>query len=219
MTRTELIERPSVGERIKFDGERCRYTIQARSDRFVILTKPFNAQRTYLYTIVDLERGVRGACNLIFGLPCDVDTPEGALEALVKLELGDMAVSGRNYVDLQPDEIAALAAKPDQSAVDGLAADLRRLLIDYRQDPHNLRAFEIAALFEANEDHILTALSSNADAVRLRAENERLRSASHKLIDNLFSRYDDAITDDETERLLIEWQDASALQETGDEQR
>ena len=97
--------------KIKFENERQRYTVMARSDRFAILTKPFNAQKTYLYTIADLERGVRGACNLIFGLPCDVDTPEGATEALVKLERGDMAVSGRNCVDLQQSELTALRAQ------------------------------------------------------------------------------------------------------------
>lgn len=95
--------------KIKFEAERQRYTIQARNDRFVVLTKPFNARRTYLYTIADLERGYRGACNLIFGLPCDVDTPEGAAEAIALIERDEMGVSSRNCVPLLPSEIAQLS--------------------------------------------------------------------------------------------------------------
>lgn len=96
--------------KVKIEGERQRYSVMARNDRFVIMTKPFNAQRTYLYTIADLERGVRGPCNLIFGLPCHVNTPEGAAEALSKIEAGEMEVSYRRCVDLTAAEAAALAA-------------------------------------------------------------------------------------------------------------
>jgi hypothetical protein len=96
--------------KVKFEGERQRYTIMANNDRYFIMTKPFNAQKTYLYTIADLERGVRGPCNLIFGLPCDVNTPEGASEALRWIEAGDMDVSFRRCVDLMPSELTALQA-------------------------------------------------------------------------------------------------------------
>lgn len=97
--------------KIKLDGERQRYTVMAHNERFFIMTKPFNAQKTYLYTIADLERGVRGPCNLIFGLPCDVNTPEGAAEALSKIKAGEMEVSYRRCVDLLPFEAAALRAR------------------------------------------------------------------------------------------------------------
>lgn len=100
----------SVGQKIKFDGERQRYTVQAANERFAILTKPLNVHKTYLYTITDLKRGVRGPCNLIFGLPsgCDVNTPEGAAEALGFIERGEMEVSFRKCVDLYPSEIEQL---------------------------------------------------------------------------------------------------------------
>lgn len=97
--------------KVKLGGERQRYTIQARNDRFVIMTKPFNAQRTYLYTIADLKRGVRGPCNLIFGLPCDVNTPEGAQEALSRIEDGTMEVSFRRCVDLSEADRAAIGGE------------------------------------------------------------------------------------------------------------
>lgn len=103
----EKLERAKV----KLEGEVQRYTIQARNDRFIIMTKPFNLRKTYLYTIADLESGVRGACNLIFGMSYDVDTPEGANEALRWLESGRMEVSRRNCVNLSEGEIAALKAR------------------------------------------------------------------------------------------------------------
>lgn len=99
------------GGKIKLGNERQRWTVQARDDRFVIMTKPFNAKRTYFYTIADLERKVRGPCNLIFGLPWHVNTPEGARAALEMIERGDMEVSSRRCVDLSLDEVTALRAR------------------------------------------------------------------------------------------------------------
>ncbi len=102
--------------KIRLDGERQRYTIMAHNDRFFIMTKPFNAKKTYLYTIADLERGVRGPCNLIFGLPCDVNTPGGAATGLKAIEAGEMEVSFRRCVDLLPTETAALRATAIRAA-------------------------------------------------------------------------------------------------------
>lgn len=99
----------SVGTKIRMDGERQRYTVQAANDRFAIMTKPFNARRTYLYCITDLERAVRGPCNLIFGLPCDVNSPDGAAEALAMLEAGEMEVTFRHDKDLTTAEVQQLA--------------------------------------------------------------------------------------------------------------
>ncbi|WP_131818565.1 hypothetical protein [Sphingomonas turrisvirgatae] len=95
---------------MRLNGERQRYTVQARNERFVIMTKPFNAKRTYLYTIADLDRGVRGPCNKIFGLPCDVNMPEGATKVLRELEAGEMEVSFRRCVDLTPADREAIEA-------------------------------------------------------------------------------------------------------------
>lgn len=107
-----------VGDKVKFDAEKQRYTVQARDDRFVILTKPFNARQTYLYTIADLEKGIRGACNLIFGPPKDCDTPHGGEVCLKWLrgfqdEFGwnEMSISDRNQVPLSQAEIDQLKGK------------------------------------------------------------------------------------------------------------
>jgi len=56
-----------VGAKVKFASERGRYTVQASDERYAVCTKPFNAQRTVLYTVVDQVEGVRGTENLIFG--------------------------------------------------------------------------------------------------------------------------------------------------------
>jgi hypothetical protein len=55
-----------VGARVAFAEEKMAYTIQARSERYLICTKPFNARRTVLYTIVDLVGKIRGPDNLLF---------------------------------------------------------------------------------------------------------------------------------------------------------
>lgn len=98
----------NVGDKIRLEGEKQRYTVRARDSRFVIMTKPYNLKRTYLYTIADLERGVRGADNYIFGSIDPYDTAEGATKNLGYLQSGEMEVSHRNCVDLSENEIDAL---------------------------------------------------------------------------------------------------------------
>ncbi len=94
----EYCKNLKVGDKIKFKSEKHRYTIQANSDRYIVCTKPFNVRKTYLYTIIDLERLVRGAVGLIFGLIDDVNTPEKAQECINDLENGKYEVSHRNCV-------------------------------------------------------------------------------------------------------------------------
>lgn len=96
----EYCQNLKVGDKIKFESEKQRYTIVAKSDRYIICTKPFNARKTYLYTIIDLERLVRGAVNLIFGLAWDLNIPEEATECLQELDEGRVEVSHRNCVML-----------------------------------------------------------------------------------------------------------------------
>ena len=112
-----------VKEKVKMVGEKQRYTIQARSNRFVILTKPFNARKTYIYSIVDLERKVRGRDNLVFGF-CYIDKngeisqnyncKEGAEKAIEQLEKGEMEVSYRHYKNLEIEEIKLLTPYPSR---------------------------------------------------------------------------------------------------------
>jgi hypothetical protein len=75
------LEQLQVGDRVWFDGEVQGYTVQARGERYLICTKPFNLRRTVLYTVVDLEEEVRGTENLLFGM--GAETRE---EMLARLE-------------------------------------------------------------------------------------------------------------------------------------
>lgn len=97
-----------IGDKIKMVGEVQRYTIQARDERFVILTKPFNARKTYIYSIADLKQGIRGRDNLIFGAYEPYNTKEGAEHNLKELQNGDMEVSRRSHKKLEPEEIQQL---------------------------------------------------------------------------------------------------------------
>jgi len=62
-----------VGDRIWFVEERRPYTVRARSDRYLVCTKPFAARNTVIYTVVDLQEKVRGTENLIFGAGAESD--------------------------------------------------------------------------------------------------------------------------------------------------
>ena len=97
-----------VGDKIRMEGERQRYTIMARDSRYVIMTKPFNAKRTYQYSIADLSREVRGPCNLIFGPPAALNTTDGAAIGLDLLQRDEMGVSYRRCKELTDDELKQL---------------------------------------------------------------------------------------------------------------
>ncbi len=54
-----------VGQKVRFDRTKTAWTVRAvtKAGRFVILTQPFNLQRTVSYTVIDFDRGVRGVDN------------------------------------------------------------------------------------------------------------------------------------------------------------
>jgi len=87
-----------VGDKIKFRCYRQRFTIRARDERYAICTKPFNPKKTVMYTIVDLERGVRGPEDLIFGR--GVETDKECNEMLQRLISGESEVSYRHCINL-----------------------------------------------------------------------------------------------------------------------
>lgn len=101
----------NVGDKIKMDGEKQRYTIQAFDERFVIMTKPFNARKTYLYTIVDLQTYQRGPIGLVFGLPEHVNSPKGASSVLEMMRKEGWQVSRRKGVALCISEAVQLHLK------------------------------------------------------------------------------------------------------------
>lgn len=90
-----------VGSKIKFPKEKQQYTVQASNHFFSICTKPFNARKTVLYTIINWHEQIRGTENLVFGM--GAETKEQCEEMLERLTQGETDISHRNYVKLEPD--------------------------------------------------------------------------------------------------------------------
>lgn len=97
------------GQRIKFAEEKQSYKIVAANERFLICTKPFNAQKTFLYTIVDLEDRRRGPDDKVFGPAYDYNDPAEANKALADLSSdqtdweNSLGISHRRDCDLNID--------------------------------------------------------------------------------------------------------------------
>jgi hypothetical protein len=98
---TQYCRNLKVGNMIKFAGEKQKYTIKAKDNRYLICTKPFNPKKTVLYTIIDLERFVRGTNDRVFN-PYDYSIQEDIDQCLVDLQLNKngIEVSWRNCVGL-----------------------------------------------------------------------------------------------------------------------
>jgi len=86
------------GDKVKFKREKQRYTVQACDSRYLICTKPFNAKRTVIYTIVDLQEKIRGKENLVFCM--GFETKELCEYALARLQKGISEISGINRIAL-----------------------------------------------------------------------------------------------------------------------
>ena len=87
-----------VGAKIWFRGEKQGYTVRASNVAFCICTKPFNAQKTVLYCIIDWEQRIRGPEDLLFGMGAETD--EQCAEMLNRLTLGESEVSSRHEAPL-----------------------------------------------------------------------------------------------------------------------
>lgn len=99
-----------IGTKIFFKDEKKSYKVKAYNDRYVICTKPFNAQKTVIYTIIDLVKNIRGTDNLVFGHGYESD--KDCSDALNMLALGEMEVSHRRNVKLEITTIDNKQSKP-----------------------------------------------------------------------------------------------------------
>lgn len=103
-----------VGSKVKFYKEKQRYTVQASDERFAICTKPMNALKTVLYTIVDFKENRRGPENLVFGF--GAETREQCEDMLERLNEKDQPseVSHRHDCKLDIEQIYPhLLTKPE----------------------------------------------------------------------------------------------------------
>lgn len=110
-----------VGQKIKFRREKQRFTIRACNERYAICTKPFNPRHTVIYTIIDLEEGIRGTENLVFGMGAETD--QQCQEMLLRLttpqesEIGlKTEISHRNRVGLDIESIEDPTHSPKSNA-------------------------------------------------------------------------------------------------------
>ncbi|HAH93678.1 MAG TPA: hypothetical protein DCM01_07525 [Dielma fastidiosa] len=97
----EYLKGLKVGDKVKLACIKRKWTVKAVSERYIILTQPFNLKHTVLYTIIDLKRMVRGTDNLIFGHGYETD--EDIEDAISLLREGKMGVSYRNFVPIDID--------------------------------------------------------------------------------------------------------------------
>jgi hypothetical protein len=99
-----------VSQKIKFGDERTRYTVQAFSQRYIIATKVFKLKRNnYLYTIIDVFRGIRGPSDLLFGSPYTFNDYEGATMNIAMLHSGRQSISLRKAVPLTVEELEQIS--------------------------------------------------------------------------------------------------------------
>ena len=81
-----------VGDKIKFSSEKQRYTVRAISDKFAICTKPFNARKAYIYSVIDWKNQLRGRDNYYcYGY----ETDKECQEAIKKWDNGEIEHSSR----------------------------------------------------------------------------------------------------------------------------
>lgn len=87
-----------VGGRVWFAEEKRPYTVQARSARYLVCTKPFAAKRTVLYCIIDLKTRMRAPEDLVFGFGAETTAQ---CEAMVRrLEKDESGLSRRREAPL-----------------------------------------------------------------------------------------------------------------------
>lgn len=84
--------------KIKFKEEKQMYTVISSNRFFAVCTKPFNLQKTVLYTIVDFVNKIRWPENLVFWM--GAETKEECDEMLDRLTIWESDVSHRRDIPL-----------------------------------------------------------------------------------------------------------------------
>ena len=113
------IKKADVGDKVRLFGQKRRYDVMAKSDRYMIFSK--NYFDTFIYTIFDFEDRWIGPDNLVF--ECyDFRVKEEAEEALKALEDGELELSRRRgisfdqYIKRLPDTKQEDRAAPRRTA-------------------------------------------------------------------------------------------------------
>lgn len=100
------MDKVEVGARIKFFKEKQAYTVKASNRFYSVCTKPFNAKKTVMYTVIDWYNQIRGTENLIFGM--GAETQKQCEEMLERLTNAKSDISSRNWCHLDIETIKHL---------------------------------------------------------------------------------------------------------------
>lgn len=95
---TYLDSKIPVGTKIWLGKQTKPFTVKASNRFFSICTKPYNPQKTVLYTIIDWHHQVNSTENLVFGF--GAETTEECEEMLQRLTDGKSNLSHRKIVKL-----------------------------------------------------------------------------------------------------------------------
>jgi hypothetical protein len=98
-----MMNKVEVGTHIRFSGEKQKYTVQSSNRFYSICTKPFNARKTVIYTVIDWYNQIRGTENLIFGM--GAESKKSCEEMLDRLTNAESDISSRNWTALDIDKI------------------------------------------------------------------------------------------------------------------
>lgn len=91
------------GDKIKFKTEVQQYTVRAVNKRYVICSKPFNARKGYLYSIIDFEENIRGGHDRLFN--CYGYADRDFREMFADLVRKKIEISYRNRIELDIERI------------------------------------------------------------------------------------------------------------------
>ena len=103
------MDKVEVGSKIKFLSEKQRYTVQASNRFYSVCTKPFNAKKTVIYTVIDWYNQIRGTENLVFGM--GAETKEQCEEMLDRLTNAESDVSSRHWQQLDIEKFISTSLK------------------------------------------------------------------------------------------------------------
>lgn len=113
-----LAYRLGVGDRVRFAGEKqARFKVVACGARFRILKKPFNLhpRAKSLYTVIDLDLGIRGTHD---SYGHGVEDTTAIARTLAALEAHQIEISVRNNVRLDIADVKPATPKPHQGGSD-----------------------------------------------------------------------------------------------------
>ena len=93
------ISKVKVGDKVYGRWEKRAYTVMARNERYVIISKPFNPKKTAQYSIIDLQEWFMWPDNYIMWMYDYLDN-KSCDKAIADLWKWGMQISKRRWIAL-----------------------------------------------------------------------------------------------------------------------